>query len=64
MAEQILRDASLEFSARDLPYDTAKARSLLSWEELPVDRAITKLVCLNDLRGDSPVPLAQCEIGA
>jgi hypothetical protein len=62
-AEQILRDTGLEFSTEGLPYDAAKARGLLSWEELPADRALTKLVHLNDQTGDNPVPLTQCEIG-
>lgn len=62
-AEQILQDAGLEFCAEGLPYATAKANGLLAWEELPADQSITKREYLNDRTGDSPVPLAQCEIG-
>lgn len=62
-AGQILRDAGLEFSAEGLPYDEARDRGLLSWEELPLDQVAATHVHLNDRPSDSPVPLAQCEIG-
>ena len=50
-AEQILRDTGLEFCAEGLPYDEAKERGLLSWEELSTERAATKRVFLSDRTG-------------
>jgi hypothetical protein len=62
-AEQILRNTDLEFCAEGLPYNEAKERDLLSWEELPADRAATRRVYLSDRAGENPVSLSQCAIG-
>jgi len=62
-AEQIMREAGVEFSAEGLPYDTAKIRGLLSWQEMSADHALIRHVHLNDGAGNGPVPLTQCEIG-
>lgn len=62
-AEQILRDAGIDFSAEGLPYDEAKTRGLLSWREIFQEEAQTARVHLNDQPGENPVPLTQCAAG-
>lgn len=63
-AEQILRDAGIEFTAEGLPYDVAKSRNLLSWKEINIKRATELQVHLNEGSTGDLTPLVQCEIGA
>jgi len=62
-AEQIMRDAGIEFLDPSVSYDEAKASGAFDWSEMPNEQVARTKVHRCEAGRPDPVPLADCDIG-
>jgi hypothetical protein len=62
-AEQIMRDAGIEFLDPSVPYDEARASGAFDWSEMSTEQVARTRVHRCEAGQPDPVPLVDCEIG-
>ncbi|MGE5803370.1 MAG: hypothetical protein ACM358_14080 [Gemmatimonadota bacterium] len=62
-AEQIMRDAGIEFLDPSRSYDEAKASGAFAWSEMSAEQVASTKVHRCEAGQRDPVPLADCDIG-
>lgn len=62
-AEQIMREAGIEFLDPSVSYDEAKASGAFDWCEMSADRIARTKVHRQEAGKPDPVPLTDCDMG-